>query len=525
MMATSPSRPRRRLGAVAAAAAVAAVAAAAAAPHVAAAGLRFPRSASRAVVPPADGGGDLAALPASICTPAADGGCAEAIPVVEPPSLPATRRESSFFEPLVLFNATGGCGGGGLASGSSRKATTPRRDACAATGAPCSAARPCCAGGAGACVIDPMIGRGVRHCAYDIGAFRGTTLVPKSRWGLTTPAFDRTVRALPRAGFDCIALTFYAFMDTLESTSFHYNYSTAGEPVSADPSSIVSAITKLHSSGMCVILKPHIAIETREWRGYVKPSAGFFRAYRSWVLGWLDVAQRNRVEAFAIGSEWKRVERDGASWRRIIKDARARYSGYLCYGTNWDAYQTLPFTDALDFVATSAYFEVAPPPRPWPALPTRHSYQTVLSGWKRVVWEMDGWRRTTVPDMPVVFIEAGVRSVVGAASYPWESQPPQDRNDTVDLQGQADFYNAMFEAVAPYTWWRGQFSWEWLWGPATAQSGGPTGTGYSVQGKPAEAVLRRRIAGKTRRALPLAPANQGTADKRPLRISFPKTPL
>ncbi|GAB0497992.1 hypothetical protein MMPV_009331 [Pyropia vietnamensis] len=517
MATTLWARTRRRLVVIAAAAAVTAVAVAATGtPRVAAVNLPFPRPGARTVVLDADGGDgsshNAASLPSTICTPAADGGCGEAIPVMEPAVLtpellPLVSPEASAANRYVVqHNDTHSSG-------------------CAALGAPCSAARPCCAGGASACVIDPMIGRGIPHCAYDIGAFRGTTLVPKSRWDLTTDAFDKTVQALPRAGFDCVALTFYAFMDNLNSTSFHYNYSTAGEPVSADPSSIVRAIKKVHESGMCVILKPHIAIETREWRGYVKPSTPFFNAYRSWVLGWVDVAQRNRVEAFAIGSEWKQVERDGMSWRRIIKEARTRYSGYLCYGTNWDAYQTLPFTDALDFVATSAYFEVAPPPLPWPALPTRHSYQTVLEGWKRVVWAMDGWHRTTAPNLPIVFIEAGVRSVVGAASYPWESQPPQDRDDKVDLQGQADFYTAMFEAVAPYTWWRGQFSWEWLWGSATQQYGGPRGTGYSVQGKPAEAVLRRRIAGKTRRALSLARANQGTEELWPLRISFPKTPL
>lgn len=517
MGTTSWSRPRRRLVATAAAAAVAAVAfAVAATPRVAAANLPFPRPGARKVLPNADGGesngDDAATLPTSICTPAADGGCEETIRVMEP-TVPAPELQS-----LAIPEAA-------TADRRSVQDNDKYQGGCAGLGAPCSASRPCCDGGVSACVTDPMIGRGIQHCAYDIGTFRGTTLVPKSQWDLTTQAFDQTVRALPRAGFDCIALTFYAFMDNLSSTSFHYNYSTAGEPVSADPSSIIQAIKKIHDSGMCVILKPHIAVETREWRGYVKPSPAFFNAYRSWVLGWVDVAQRNRVEAFAIGSEWKEVERDDASWRRIIKEARRRYSGYLCYGTNWDAYQALPFTDALDFVATSAYFEVAPPPQPWPALPTRHSYKTVLEGWKRVMWEMDGWRRTTAPNMPIVFIEAGVRSVVGAASYPWESQPPQDRDDKVDLQGQADFYAAMFEAVAPYTWWRGQFSWEWLWGSATQQYGGPRGTGYSVQGKPAEAVLRRRIAGKTRRALSLASANQGTKELRPLRISFPKEPL
>jgi len=509
-------RRRRRATAtfVAAVAALAAVASSVASP--AAAGLQYPShgAAAAAAAVYKDGW----TLPDAVCSRLPDGGCSERIAIA--PSLLTAGRQATW----------------GAKRPPAKPPSTPRATThtplsingavCAALGASCSAVRPCCAGGAAACIVDPMIAGGAPHCAYGTGAFRGTTLAPKARWDTLTTDFDATVRALPRAGFDCVALVFYAFMSDTRSTAFHYNYSTAGEPVSADPTSIVRAIQRIHGAGLCVILKPHIALETRQWRGYVEPSDKFMDAYRSWVLGWVDVAERMRVEAVAIGSEWKLVEKDGAGWRRIIREARSRYRGWITYGVNFDSYRELSFHDALDFVSIDAYFEVAPPPPAWPAAAVRHPYATVLAGWKRVAAEIDSWRAATVPTLPVCFLEAGVRSVVGAASYPWQSQPPFDgRTDTADPQGQADFYTAMFAALRPYTWWRGQFQWEWLWGDAARRSGGAAGKGYTVQGKPAEVTLTRLLRGKTERALPLVPAIQGGGGARPLRLSYPKTPL
>lgn len=406
-------------------------------------------------------------------------------------------------------NGTRGGGGGGAT--------------CAALGAYCSKWRPCCAGGIDACVRDPMIARGARHCAYEVGAFRGTTLAPKRRWDLRSQSFHTAVARLPAAGYDCVALVFYAFLPTLTSTSLHYNYSSAGEPVSADPRSVVEAIRKVHAAGLCVVLKPHVAIETRQWRGEVKPSAAFFSAYASWLLGWVEVAQATGVEAVAVGSEWKRVEADAGAWRRLIRAARRRYKGYLTYAVNWDNYKELRFADALDYLSIDAYFEVAPPPAPWPARPTSHDYSTILAGWRRVASSMDAWRRATHPTKAVVFLEAGARSVVGAASYPWDSQA----GTAVDKGEQARYYGAMHAAFAPYTWWRGAFTWEWLWGAALTD-GASQQTGYSTQGKPAERVIRRWTAGETRRAYPLASRQQAGGDgkpRRPLRMSFPKTSM
>lgn len=386
--------------------------------------------------------------------------------------------------------------------------------------------RPCCAGGLDACVRDPMIARGRRHCAYEVGAFRGTTLAPKSRWDLRGRPFRAAVRGLPAAGYDCVALVFYAFLPTLTATSLHYNYSTAGEPVSADPRSVVDAIRTAHAAGLCVILKPHVAIETREWRGNVRPSAAFFAAYTSWILGWVEVAQATGVEAVAVGSEWKRVEAAAGAWRRILRGARRRYRGYLTYAVNWDSYQQLRFADALDFLSIDAYFEVAPPPRPWPAAWTSHNYPTVAAGWRRVARSMHAWHARAHPTKAVVFLEAGARSVTGAASYPWDSQTGAGDPAAANAGEQARYYSAMYAAFAGYPWWRGAFTWEWLWGAAAAD-GAARRTGYSTQGKPAGRVIRRWTRGATRRAFPLAPRPQGGKGepRRPLRMSFPKTPL
>lgn len=198
-----------------------------------------------------------------------------------------------------------------------------------------------------------------------MGAFRGTTLAPKGRWDLRGRAFNTAVARLPAAGYDCVALVFYAFLPTLTSTTLHYNYSSAGEPVSADPRSIVEAIRKVHAAGLCVILKPHVAIALRaSGAGRCHRRPPFFAAYASWLLGWVEVAQATGVEAVAVGSEWKRAEADTGAWRRLVRASRRRYSGYLTYAVNWDNYREHGFADALDFLSIDAYFEVAPPPAP-----------------------------------------------------------------------------------------------------------------------------------------------------------------
>jgi len=56
----------------------------------------------------------------------------------------------------------------------------------------------------------------------------------------------------------------------------------------------------------------------------------------------------------------------------------------------------------------------------------------------------------------------------------------------VDLDVQANFYEAACRAVSGLSWLRGVYWWQWMPDP---DDGGPDDTGYSPHGKPAEDVL------------------------------------
>jgi hypothetical protein len=83
----------------------------------------------------------------------------------------------------------------------------------------------------------------------------------------------------------------------------------------------------------------------------------------------------------------------------------------------------------------------------------------------------------------VLFTEIGYRSQDGANQHPWDYQI----GGTIDLQEQADLYQAVFETVFNQDWFGGMF-W-WSWDPDPFQ-GGPCDMGYTPHNKPTEAILR-----------------------------------
>jgi hypothetical protein len=85
---------------------------------------------------------------------------------------------------------------------------------------------------------------------------------------------------------------------------------------------------------------------------------------------------------------------------------------------------------------------------------------------------------------PVVVGEIGLRSAKGAAAKPWES--PEERATAADPQLQADVI-ADWLAVLDRPAIHGVLIWRWFTDPA---AGGPDDTDFTVQGKPAEAVLK-----------------------------------
>ena len=86
-------------------------------------------------------------------------------------------------------------------------------------------------------------------------------------------------------------------------------------------------------------------------------------------------------------------------------------------------------------------------------------------------------------DKPVLFTEVGYRSIAGAAIAPWDWTVRQP----LDMQEQADAYEALFRTFWDRPWFAGVYIWNWV--PDHDRTGGARDDQFSPQNKPAEAVL------------------------------------
>jgi hypothetical protein len=82
---------------------------------------------------------------------------------------------------------------------------------------------------------------------------------------------------------------------------------------------------------------------------------------------------------------------------------------------------------------------------------------------------------------PVLFTEIGYRSMDGAASIPWNNVA----TSPADFAEQARCYGALFEFWSAVPWLAGIAIWE----TRAADPVIPIDTGYSIHGKPAEAIV------------------------------------
>ena len=181
------------------------------------------------------------------------------------------------------------------------------------------------------------------------------------------------------------------------------------------------------------------------------------------------------------GCEFNRTDSWESEWRNVVAGVRQRYSGPITYSATFDSYQTVQWWDALDYVGIDAYFSLASDNNPTLAQLTQAS-QNVANG-------IQNWRSSQGLTKPVLFTEFGVRSADGAAQRPWYWEDLG--NGVVDLQEQANVYEALLSVMSTKPWWDGAFWWNWETNPYA----GGFDDGYTPQNKPAEDVLRAHYGG------------------------------
>jgi hypothetical protein len=269
-----------------------------------------------------------------------------------------------------------------------------------------------------------------------------------------------------------IALLVTEYMDSLATTVI-----AAHPQRTPTTASLAAAVANARAVGMRVMLKPHIDLLTDNWRGEIRYSneadwQAWFASYRRFILRYARFAEANGIGLLCIGTELKGTSGRAADWRAVVAEVRQAYDGRIVYAANWDEFESVAWWDALDYVGVDAYF-------PLTSL-TSPTLAQLTAGWQRHITKLEALYARF--HKPIVFTEIGYRSVDGANIWPWD----WGRSAPIDLQEQADCYEAAFRVLWDKPWFFGMYWWAWSTSP---NQGGPLDGDYTPHGKPAEAVL------------------------------------
>jgi len=236
--------------------------------------------------------------------------------------------------------------------------------------------------------------------------------------------------------------------------------------------------------GIRTLLKPHIWIHTGEWVGGIDMKSEedwhrWFAAYQAFILHYAELAERERMEGLAIGTELPKASRRTDDWKRLIARIRQVYRGPITYCANWHEAEDVGFWEDLDFIGVQAYYPLTPSEHP--------KLEEIRAAWVPIVARLAALSKRT--GRRVVFTEVGYRSLMGCLAEPWK----WDTAGTVDLDVQRDAYQAMFASVWDQPWFGGTFVWKWH--PRLGAAGPAIGRAlrdFTPQGKPALAAIRER---------------------------------
>ncbi|WP_434874914.1 glycoside hydrolase family 113 [Bradyrhizobium oligotrophicum] len=236
-----------------------------------------------------------------------------------------------------------------------------------------------------------------------------------------------------------------------------------------------SAIRQVRRLDLTVIVKPHVWVP-ESWAGAVEPASE--PAWKTWFARYgaeleriARISAEEGADILAVGTELARTTQR-PEWSDVIAAVRSAFPRTLLYvAHNADEAEAITFWPLLDVIGVSLY----------PPLGSDDDRAGRIVAMDAVARRLDAlsarWSK------PVLVAEIGLRSAKGAAAKPWESA--EERAAPVDLQLQADVI-ADWLAVLKRPSVEGVLVWRWFTDPA---AGGVADTDFTVQGKPAEAVL------------------------------------
>ena len=295
-----------------------------------------------------------------------------------------------------------------------------------------------------------------------------------------SPESEESLESMRRVGIEWVALNVVWYQDNFTSAAIYRDY----DEHSPTDESVVHAINKCHALNMSVMLKPKIDCKTG-WSGYIEPSTDWFSNYMSFIAYFAEMAETCDVELFCVGCELMNTTHWTESWQGVISNVRAHYSGNITYASTTGMLKWIEWWDKVDYVGINAYFNLT-------ANDFDPSIETLKLGWRQPIQEIEEWRTNTGISKPIIFTEIGYQAVDGTNIEPWNYTRMFDPKLELDLQEQAECYEAAFQTLCSKTWFKGMYWWYWQTDPNPTD---PTKNAtlalrdYTPQNKPAQGVL------------------------------------
>ena len=313
-------------------------------------------------------------------------------------------------------------------------------------------------GGLGASALGAALGRrgalanveAARHLPLrDPSIVQGMTIsCPTWGWEWGTDAMVGTLAELKSLGVNWVAIHPYA------SVGDDGTVRTRRLGEDSPPEWLQRPIREAHALGMKIMIKPHLAYwrSRFSWRGAIRfdsapDLARFWASYPAWIERLAELTAD--ADAYVVGTELDQLVSDPAPWRRLVAEVRNRTDARLTFASNWDAYDAVPFWDALDAVGVQAYFPLARGEGP-------PDDATLRAGWSGVIDGLRALHRST--GKPIVFTELGYNESARAASEPWS----YERGGAGAADVQARCLRVALERISAEPSVTGAFLWKWF---------------------------------------------------------------
>ena len=277
------------------------------------------------------------------------------------------------------------------------------------------------------------------------------------------------LQELRQTNTESISLLTTYYMPTKNSTSISSN--SQKTPTDA---SLRTAISNARTYGMDVMLKPHVDILDGSLRGDISFQTeqdwqAWFNSYKNFINQYADFAKTNNIKLLCVGTELKGTSHRTSDWQSVIQGVRQRFSEKIVYASNWDEVDKISWFDKLDYIGVDAYFPLTNKNNP--------TIDELVTAWQPHISKIEQVYNKF--KKPILLTEIGYRSRDGTNIQPWK--------EAIDLNEQADCYEAAFRVLWHKPWFYGMYFWNWTTDP---NQGGTSDLDFTPHGKPAETIIK-----------------------------------